>query len=152
PGVVIVPAAGVESVPFEIFDSGNRRQLGPIERTARHDDVARAEPITAVGRDVPSIRLLIPARFFDLSLEAGLGIKIEMLTDAHGVLEYFGCEGVFLLRQVAGFLEQRQIDVGLDIALRARVAVPIPGAAEVSTLLDDSEVRDSGLQEASRGE
>src|SRR5262249_23611524 len=47
---------------------------------------------------------------------------------------------ILLLRDVAGFLEQRQVDVRFDIALRSGVAIPVPGAAEVAALLDDAKV------------
>src|SRR5215471_17093851 len=56
-----------------------------------------------------------------------------------------GLERILFLRDVAGLLEQGQIDVGLDIALRAGVAVPIPSAAEIAGLLYDAEVADALL-------
>src|ERR1700691_2078992 len=64
----------------------------------------------------------------------------------------FGSEGVLLLRDVAGLLEQRQIDVCLDIALRARIAVPVPGAAEVAALLDDADIAHSRLAQTCAGQ
>ena len=60
--------------------------------------------------------------------------------------------GVLLLRDVADLLEQRQVDVRLDVALRARVAVPVPRAAEVAALLDDADVVDAGLAQPGAGE
>ena len=39
-----------------------------------------------------------------------------------------------------GFLEQWQVDIGFDIAGRARVAIPIPSATKVSTLFDELKV------------
>ena len=68
-------------------------------------------------------------------------VEAEVAADACAVLEDLGAEGVLLLRHVADLLEQRQVDVRLDVALRARVAVPVPGAAEVAAVLDDAEVR-----------
>ena len=59
---------------------------------------------------------------------------------------------VLLLRDVADLLEQRQVDVRLDVAHRARVAVPVPGAAEVAALLDDADVVDAGLAQPRAGE
>ena len=75
-----------------------------------------------------------------------------MLGDPAAVLEDLGAAGVLLGRDVAGLLEQRQVDVGLDVALRPRVAVPVPGAAEVAALLDDADVVDAGLLEAGTGD
>ena len=68
-----------------------------------------------------------------------------MPADPLGVLEDLGDEGVLLLRHVAELLEQRQVAVRLDVALRAGVAVPVPGAAEVAAGLDDAEVGDALL-------
>jgi len=56
------------------------------------------------------------------------------------VFEDLGDVGVFLLRDVAELFEQRQVAIGFDIALRAGIAVPVPGAAEVSAGLDDADV------------
>ena len=62
-----------------------------------------------------------------------------------------GREGVLLLRDVAGLLQQRQVDVALDVALRAGIAVPVPGAAEVAALLDDADALDPGLAQPGAG-
>ena len=61
------------------------------------------------------------------------------------MLQNFRCVGVFFFRDVPGLLEQRQIDVRLDIALRARITVPVPGPAEVSALFDYADVLDASL-------
>src|SRR5215469_8654959 len=70
-GVVIVPAAGVESVPFEFLDPRNSRQFRLVERTARHDHEARRERIAAIGGDGPAGGIIVPTRFLDRRLEAG---------------------------------------------------------------------------------
>jgi hypothetical protein len=64
-------------------------------------------------------------------LEARRLIEIERVGNALRMLVDLRRERVFLLRHVAEFLEQRQITVRLDVALRARIAIPVPGAAEV---------------------
>src|ERR1700730_5836273 len=61
-----------------------------------------------------------------------------MLTDAARVLEDLERIGIPLFRHIAGLFEQRQIDVRLDVALRTRIMNPVPGAAEIATLLDDA--------------
>ena len=52
----------------------------------------------------------------------------------------------------ADLFEERQVDVGLHVARRARVAVPVPGAPEVTAALEDEEVVDALLRQARRGE
>src|SRR6266481_5682029 len=71
-----------------------------------------------------------------------------MFADAPRVLEYLRRIGVPLLRDIAGLFEQRQIDVRLYIALRTRIAIPVPGAAEIATLLDDADTLHAGFAES----
>src|SRR4029077_14794169 len=87
----------------------------------------------------PSELVFAPAYLFDLGLKQGVAIQIEFSPDPAGVFQNFRCVGVFLLWNVPGLLKQRQIDIRLDIALRARITVPVPGAAEVAALLDDAD-------------
>jgi len=75
-----------------------------------------------------------------------------VVSDRLAVAEDLRRLGVLLLRHVADLLEQRQVDVGLDVACRPRVPVPVPGAAEVAALLDDADVVDAGLAQAGPGE
>src|SRR5579863_7864697 len=64
------------------------------------------------------------------------------------MLEDFALIGVLLFGYVAGLFKQRQIDVGLDIALRAGIAIPIPCAAKVAGLLDYADVLKAALAQA----
>ena len=52
----------------------------------------------------------------------------------------------------ADLFEQWQVDVRVDVTLHARIAVPVPGAAEVAAGLDDAEVLDTHLEQADRHE
>ncbi|MFD8219415.1 hypothetical protein ACFV2U_38415 [Streptomyces sp. NPDC059697] len=70
-------------------------------------------------------------------------VEPEALPDALAVLEDLVPEGVLLLRDVADLFEHRQIAVAVRVALDARVAVPVPGAAEVTAEFDDPEVGDA---------
>src|SRR5713226_8398882 len=144
-GVVVVPATGVEGMPLELLDPGDRGELGPVQGPARHDHKARLEDVTSVSADGPAACLIVPARLFDLRLEAGPLVKVEVLPDPLGVLENLGREGVLLLRDISGLFEQRQVNVGFNVALGAGIAVPVPGPAKVATLFDDANVSDPGL-------
>src|SRR5262249_61979344 len=83
-----------------------------------------------------------------LGLETGAAVKVELPADRFAVRQDLGRMRVLLPGYVADLLEQRQVDVGFDVALRARVAVPVPGAAEVAALFDDAHVVDPGLAQA----
>ena len=52
--------------------------------------------------------------------------------------------GVLLLGYVAGLLEEGQVNVRLDVALGSRVAVPVPGPANVAGLVDQPHILDPG--------
>ena len=75
-----------------------------------------------------------------------------MASDRLAVREDLGGLGVLLLRHVADLFEQRQVHVRLDVARCARVAVPVPGAAEVAALLDHADVVDARLAQPGAGE
>src|SRR6516165_2693578 len=146
--IVVVPAAGMEGVAFVSVDSRDTWKLGPIERPVRHHDEPRAHRIVAIGCDNPSALVFVPADFLDLSLEAHVAIEIEFLCDSARVLEDLRRVGVLFLGDITGLFEQRQIDVRLDIALRARIAIPVPGAAEVAALLDHADTLNARLAQS----
>ena len=71
--------------------------------------------------------------------------RVEVPSDALGVGEDFRPVAVFFLGDEPRLLQQRQVDVGFEIALGPGIAVPVPGAAEVAALLDDSNALDPRL-------
>ena len=60
------------------------------------------------------------------------------------------CLHVFLRRHITHFFEQRQVDVGLDVAHRAGITVPIASAAEIAASLDHAQMVDADLAQARR--
>ena len=61
-------------------------------------------------------------------------------------------KGVFLLWHIASFFEQRQINVRLDIALRPRITVPVPRAADIAAFLDYANTGNALFLKARRGQ
>ena len=150
-GVVVVPTRRVERVPLEVLDAGNAGQLRPVRGSGRlNRRSARACGRCDSSRRA-SARVLEPSHLGDAGLEDRVVVEPEVLADALRVLVDLRRERVLLLRHVAGFFEQRQVAVRLDVALRARIAVPVPGAAEIAAGFDDAEVRDAPLLEARTG-
>ena len=150
--VVVVPPTRVEAVALERLDPFDAGQLRAMQRTARHDDVPGLHRIAAIRRHDPAAGGVVPAHLGHLGLEAGVSIEIEVAADRLAVREYLGGLGVLLLRHVSDLLEQRQIDVRLDITCSAGIAVPVPGAAEVAAFLDHTDAVDTGFAQASAGE
>jgi hypothetical protein len=151
-GVGVVPAARVEGVPAVRLDPQNARQLGAVQRAVRHDDEAGAHAVAAVGGDDPAGRGVVPAHRGHFGLEAGVAVQIVLATDRGAVREDLGRARVLLFGDVAHLFQERQVDVRLDVALRAGVAVPVPGAAEVAALLDQAQVVEAALAQARAGE
>src|SRR6202035_4936320 len=71
PRVVVVPPAPVGGVAREGFNTRNCRELGAVQRSARHHDKSRLEKIATIGGNCPPRILLVPACLFYLRLKAG---------------------------------------------------------------------------------
>ena len=130
----------MEGVSLECLDPRNARQLGLVQRSARHDHEARLEHVAAISGDSPASGLIVPAGLFDSRLEAGLLVEMELLTDALSVGEDFRREGVPFLRDIVGLFEQWQIKIAFNVALGAGITIPVPGAAKIPGFLDDAKV------------
>src|SRR5262249_27573624 len=130
-GVAVIPAAGVERVALVRLDSPDARQLGSVERTVRHHHETSPHAVAAVGRDDPARGIVVPAHLRHFRLEAGVAVEIVLPPDRPAVRQDLRGASVFLRGHVLELLEERQINVRLDVAHRARVAIPVPGAAEI---------------------
>ena len=79
-------------------------------------------------------------------------VEPEMLADAPAVLEDLGAVGELLRRYEVELLEQRDVAIGVVVALDAGEAVPVPDTTEVAAHLDDVHVVDAGLLEIGAGQ
>ncbi len=75
-------------------------------------------------------------------------IEPVVLADALAVSEDFRCTRIFFAGSMAGFLQQRHVDHRCGVALRAGVAVPVPGAAEVAAFFNDAHIAHAGLDQS----
>ena len=150
-GIGVVPAAGVEGMPGERLDARDAGQLGNMQRTGAEADELRGEDVAAVGADDPTRPAGVPGQVFDLGVEQGVVVEAEMPADAPAVRQDLRRMRVLLGRPMAGLLEQRHVDHRRRVALRAGIAVPVPGAAEIAALLDDAHVLHTGLDQARSG-
>src|SRR2546430_9014533 len=78
-------------------------------------------------------------------------MEAVFLADALAVREDFGRMRIFLRRHVAGLFQERHVDHRGRVALRAGIAVPVPGAAEIAALLDDADITDAGFHQPRGG-
>ena len=127
------PMSGVVGLAAETVPAGEIRQPRIGQAAGRHDAEPRLHPVAAVGADVPEIRRLIEARLGDAGLEMHVAAQVQPVGDVVGIAQDFWLGG----KQFAPvpFLLQLRIEcVGilhaLDVAAGARIAVPVPGAAD----------------------
>jgi hypothetical protein len=130
----------VERVALEGLDAFDAGQLRHVQRPGAHADELRGEVVAAIGADIPARFRRIPGEAHDLGVEQRVVVEAVLFADALAVREDFRRMRIFLRRHVTGFFEQRHVDHRRRIALRARIPVPVPGAAEVAALLDDADI------------
>ena len=96
----------------------------------------RADDVATIGGDPPASEILLPDEARYLGPEQRRFVEIEMPADPLAMLRS-GAAGIFLLRDVVHFSEQRQIAIGPDVSLTPVGSVP--GTAEI-TEFDDAVV------------
>ena len=72
-----------------------------------------------------------------------------MFTNSAAVFDDLFGVRVFLFGYVAEFFEQREVTIRFDVALGARIAIPVPGATKVATFFDNANVFDARVTQAS---
>jgi hypothetical protein len=104
------------------------------------------------GADPPALDCAVPAQGADHGAEQRRLVEVEVLPDPSAIVVDFRAVGIAILWDVVELFEQGKVGIGFVIALDARIAVPVPDAAEVSAHFDDSEIPDTGLRQMSAGE
>ena len=130
----------MEGVTFEIKNARNRWKFWAIQWTVGHDQELTRHIIALVGFDPPAIVIVFPGNRGHLGAEAGVGVEVKVFRDMFAVRENFGGKRILILRHIAEFFAERQVNVGFCIAGGARVTVPVPGPTKVATFFDQAEV------------
>ena len=118
----------------------NAGELGRGENAVGQHHIARPHAIAPVGADRPLAGGFIPVGAFNRGVKQAAVVKAKALGHGLAVLQNFKTRGKFHGRNDAHFLQQRQVAVGLHVASNARVAVPVPGAADIAALLAKTHV------------
>jgi hypothetical protein len=85
-------------------------------------------------------------------LQTGIFVQPELPRDGLAVGKNFRAAHVFFGGNRAGFFQQRKIDIGLGVTGGTGIAVPVPGAAEIGALIDDTDVLHPGLAQPGTGQ
>ena len=151
-GVPVVPPRRVERAPGEVLHARDGGQLHEVEDPDGQHVPAAADLVAPVGADPPPGRVLVPLGPGHPGVEQGVGHQVEPVGDRLEVAADLLAEGVAPGGDVVELLEHREVDVRLDVAHHARVAVPVPGAPDPAGLVDDADPLDAGLAELGAGE
>jgi hypothetical protein len=141
------PAAGEIDLALEVLDAVDLRWLRRREAAGGHDVIAAGNRCAAVGLEQPALRGLIPVRLCHLGVEADVAPQIIAFGHEAEVTQDFRLGGVFLRPFPRGLqlrIEGVAVVDGLNVAARAGIAVPVPGAADITGLFQHDRV-EAGL-------
>ncbi len=125
--------------PSNVVQAGQVREVDGREQSDRVDDVGGAIHGAVVGGDLPLTLVVEVDGGRDRGAEAEVAAQVEAFDDALEVFEDLGLGDVgalpgAVLQQVA--VEGVAVEVALGVGQRARVAVPVPGAAGAVCLVE----------------
>src|ERR1035441_659614 len=78
-GVVVVPAARVETMAWERLNARDARKFRDVERPGAHRNELGGEEIAPVRPDYPTRRWLLPLQIRDLCVEEGVVVEAVLL-------------------------------------------------------------------------
>ena len=122
-----------------------------MQRARAHADELRGEGVAAVGGDDPARIRFVPLQVGDLGMKQRVVVEAELLADPPAMREDFRRMRVFLRSACARFLRAAACRPSMPYRMRAGIAVPVPGAAEIAALLDDADIFDPGFRQPRRG-
>ncbi len=138
---LVRPAAGMEGATGEGLAARHFRHVRGRETACRHDAVTGAHPAAVVGRDAPPTRTLVERRRRDARVQLDVAAEIEAIGDVLEVAQDLGLRRI-ALGPFPLLLELRRELIrvlhALDVAARAWVAIPEPGAADAAAGLEDA--------------
>ena len=134
------PLAGVKHLALEEVEPVEMRPVGRREAADRHDAEPGRAALVGVRLDIPAFPGFVEGERRHPGAEADVAPEVEPVRHMVGIGQDFRLRGVFLgpLPLLVQFLgEGIGILQALDIAARAGIAVPVPGAAYIAAGLED---------------
>jgi hypothetical protein len=133
------PAGGEIGLAGEVVDPGDGQLLRLGQAAERGDDIFGRDLVALVGGRGPQIRRLVIGERGDLGVEVDVAAQVEPVGDPVEIAEDLLRRGIALgpgpfLGQLV--VEEVAIDRRLAVAARARIAVPVPGAAHPRAAFD----------------
>lgn len=133
------PVAGVVGLAAERSQTGEVGHIGRRQTASGHDAEARADVVAGIGLDLPAVALLIEHGAGDPGIQLHVVAQFEAVGHVVDVAQDLRLGGVALgpvplLLQL--LIELIGVFHALDVATRARVAIPEPGAADAAAGLE----------------
>ena len=133
------PGAGVVGLALEVVDAVNGGHHRFCEYADRGDQKTALNLSSFLGLDLPDIVVVVEMRRPHRAVEIHVAAQIELVGDEVAVAQGFGLGREMLrpfpfLKQFLG--EGIAVAVAFGIEARARIAVPVPGTADIGTRLD----------------
>ena len=125
---------------------------GFSEGAVRTDDELGPHRVAAISADVPHLLFLVPDRGGHCGLENRQVVQVESFGDALAIRKDLGPAGVVARRHVARLVKQRQVVVGNHVARNAGIPVPVPGATDIGSTLDDTDALETLFPQTGRGQ
>ena len=149
------PAPRVADVAFERVETRDVRQVRRREAASGHHAEARRHPLAPVGRQRPASTRVVEVRRDDARAELDVPTQVEAIGHVLQIAKDLGLRRVALapfplllqlFRELVGVLH------ALDVAARAGIAVPVPGAPHTVAGLEHARPQSEAAQAVQRVE
>src|SRR3989454_3666642 len=137
---VLRPAAGVTPGALEALQPRKVRHIMRGQHPHRRDHKWRPRPVTILRVDLPAMRALVVDRRGDPRMQLDVSAQVKLVGDIIEVALVLRLAGIlfFPVPFLQEFLREGiAVGVALRVEARARVAIPIPGAAHATPRLKD---------------
>ena len=124
--------AGVIPLALKFFQAPDLRHVGGRKAANGRNEVARRNVFAAVKMNRPALGLFIKFRARHARAKLDVALEVEPFGNMLQIAQYFRLLRVPLgpIPLLKQFLVKREaVNIGVRIAPRARVAVPVPGSA-----------------------
>jgi hypothetical protein len=140
----------MEQLAPGLGQSGYGGKLRTLKESPSDNEELSPHVIVSVGQDSPVSVDIVPDKIDDIGLEAGVLVEVEVPGNRLAVSQDLRLVHVLGRRDVAHLFEEGQIDVRLDVALRCRIPVPVPGPPDISGPVDQPDALDTRFAQKSR--
>src|SRR3546814_1199161 len=87
----------------------------------------------------------MPGKALRFRVEQRARRNLKLIRQPLEVRLQFGLTRIFLRGHIARLVEKRNVDIGFGVACRARIPVPVPGAANISAAFAQTDIGDALL-------